>query len=187
LRYGDTAIRRYGDTAIRRYGDTAIPLRCSIFVYIECSVRNRPDIPIAQTVDNTCGHILIVEDDAVVRVMLAAQLQSAGHTVSNAKHGKEALEILQCTEIDLVLLDLWMPEMGGLETLRSMKADPTLTDIPVIMVSGVSDLAHASECIEHGAEDYLCKPVDEDELLACVRESLALGCNDPECRSLPPP
>jgi adenylate cyclase len=106
------------------------------------------------------GRILIVDDSAVHRDLLARRLERAGHDVSIAENGIEALGLTIANGFDLVLLDMMMPGMTGLEVLKRLQADPATRDIPVIMVSANDELSDVVRCIEAGAVDYLSKPVN---------------------------
>ena len=90
--------------------------------------------------------------------MLSRRLRHQGYRVSMAEDGRRALESVRAQSVDLVLLDVLMPEMDGYETLKQIKADPRLRDIPVIMISALNEIQSVVRCIEHGAEDYLPKP-----------------------------
>jgi two-component system cell cycle response regulator len=121
------------------------------------------------------GHILVVEDDLLARTILKRSLESEGHTVETAKSGLEALERLQrlgAASFDVVLLDILMPELDGYETLSRIKAHDGLRHIPVIMISGVDELASVVRCIEMGATDFLPKPFDAAILRARLNASL---------------
>ena len=104
--------------------------------------------------------LLIVDDDEVNRDVLARHLGRQGYATAAAENGIEALEMVHARKFDLMLLDVMMPKMEGYETLRLMKADPHLRDIPVIMISALDDIESVVRCIEMGAEDYLPKPFD---------------------------
>ena len=104
--------------------------------------------------------LLIVEDNEVNRDVLARHLGRQGHATAAAENGIRALQMVRARKFDLMLLDVMMPEMDGYETLRLMKADPHLRDIPVIMISALDDIESVVRCIEMGAEDYLPKPFD---------------------------
>lgn len=106
------------------------------------------------------GLLLIVDDDEVNRDVLARHLGRQGYATAAAVNGIEALEMVRARKFDLMLLDVMMPKMDGYETLRLMKADPHLRDIPVIMISALDDIESVVRCIEMGAEDYLPKPFD---------------------------
>jgi CheY-like chemotaxis protein len=104
------------------------------------------------------GAILIVDDNAINRASLHRRLDRDGHAVAAAANGREALAQARAHTFDLILLDVIMPEMNGLEVLGALKADPQLRHIPVIMISAFHELDSVVRCIEMGAEDYLPKP-----------------------------
>ncbi|MGI8810063.1 MAG: adenylate/guanylate cyclase domain-containing protein [Acidimicrobiales bacterium] len=118
------------------------------------------------------GTILVVDDDPANRDVLSRRLERLGHSVLTATTGTEALTILLSTPVDLVLLDLMMPEMNGYELLERRKADGRLRDIPVIMISAHDDVDSVVECIIMGADDYLPKPFNAVLLEARVDASL---------------
>ncbi len=105
------------------------------------------------------GALLVVDDNAMNRDVVSRQLARKGYQVATAEHGREALEVLNEQPVDLVLLDVIMPEMDGIETLRRIKAQPALRDLPVIMMSSLDEIDGAIRCIEIGAADYLVKPI----------------------------
>jgi len=116
--------------------------------------------------------VLVVDDNNTSRLLLSRRVANLGHRVVTAENGRQALDQLRVEPIDLVLLDIEMPEMDGMAVLGQMKAHPVLRQIPVIMVSGIEDLACVIHCIDQGAEDYLIKPFDPTLLSARVRACL---------------
>lgn len=120
------------------------------------------------------GTLLVVDDNATNRDLLSRQLARQGYTVSTAQNGREALEMLRTQDFDLVLLDILMPEVNGIEVLQQVKGDPGLRDIPVIMISALDEIASVVRCIEMGAEDYLSKPFDPVLLGTRIGASLQL-------------
>ncbi len=104
--------------------------------------------------------ILVVDDNEGNREMLARRLTRQGYRVEVAAGGRQALKTLETTAVDLVLLDVMMPEMDGYEVLQCLKADTRRRDIPVLMISALDELQSVVRCIELGAEDYLSKPFD---------------------------
>jgi class 3 adenylate cyclase len=118
------------------------------------------------------GDLLVVDDNRVNRLLLGRALEQLGHTVSFAENGREALEALRKRRVDLVLLDIEMPEMDGYQVLEALAADPSLRDLPVVMMSSVEEVDSVARCIEMGAEDYLFKPVNPVLLRARVAASL---------------
>jgi class 3 adenylate cyclase len=118
------------------------------------------------------GHLLIVDDNKVNRLLLARTLERLGHTIGFAENGRQALDRLESDPFDLVLLDIQMPEMDGYQVLERLVADPDLRKIPVIMTSSMDDLEIVARCIEMGAEDYLTKPPNPVLLKARINASL---------------
>jgi CheY-like chemotaxis protein len=109
------------------------------------------------TDDDVC--ILIVDDNEDNRYLLARRLQREGWTnLVMAENGREALDRIAKERFDLVLLDIMMPEVNGYEVLERLKADPGTRDIPILMISALSEIESVVRCIELGAEDYLPKP-----------------------------
>ncbi|NET27899.1 adenylate/guanylate cyclase domain-containing protein [Okeania sp. SIO1I7] len=118
------------------------------------------------------GKILVVDDNQVNRELLVRRLKREGHLVTAATNGFQALEIIQSQPFDLVLLDIMMPQMNGYEVLETLKSDPKLRHIAVIMISAVDDIDSIVRCIELGAEDYLSKPFNPTLLKARINACL---------------
>jgi DNA-binding response OmpR family regulator len=118
------------------------------------------------------GRILVVDDDPLNRKLLAKSLEREGHEVHVADGGKACLDVLASTAVDVVLLDILMPDLDGFEVLRRMKDDLELRHIPVVMISGLEDIESVVRCIELGAEDFLPKPFDPVILRARVNAGL---------------
>ncbi len=104
--------------------------------------------------------ILVVDDGEDNRDMLARRLRRQGYEVQTAAGGRAALAALAGSPVDLVLLDVMMPDLDGYAVLERLKADPALRDIPVLMISALDELDSVVRCIQLGAEDYLGKPFD---------------------------
>src|SRR3954471_24063265 len=104
------------------------------------------------------GNVLVVDDHESMRNLLERVLRSQGHMVTTAASGPEALALLRKHPIDLVVLDVMMPEMSGIEVLEEIKANPATHEIPVLVVSADTDTDKVVTCINLGAEDYLLKP-----------------------------
>ena len=121
----------------------------------------------------TGGRILVVDDERLNRMLLRRALENQGHTVSEAENGQLALDSLAGQRFDVVLLDIVMPVLDGYATLEAIKANPALRHLPVIVVSGVEEIASVVRCIEAGATDYLPKPFQPAILQARVEASLA--------------
>ena len=118
------------------------------------------------------GHLLIVDDNKVNRLLLSRNIELLGHRASLAENGRVAMEMLKSQSFDLLLLDIEMPEMNGFEVLEAIKSDTELRELPVIVTSSVEGLDNVVRCIELGAEDYLPKPVNKTLLSARVSSSL---------------
>jgi class 3 adenylate cyclase len=118
------------------------------------------------------GRVLVVDDDEANRDVLNRRLGRMGYAVSQAANGREALEVLEAEPVDVVLLDLAMPEMDGFEWLERRNADARLRDIPTIVISASEDVDSIARSIEMGAEDYLPKPFDPILLEARVEVCL---------------
>lgn len=118
------------------------------------------------------GRILVVDDTEANRDLLSRRLKRNGHVVDTAENGKSALQAAAKSAYDLILLDLMMPEMNGLEVLVRIKADPTLQHVPVMMISALDEIDSIVTCIESGAEDFIPKPFDPVLLAARIEASL---------------
>lgn len=103
------------------------------------------------------GRIVIIDDDPTSRLKLAAAATALGHQAKTIVDGRSGLELLQREGADLILLDLVMPQPDGFEVLQTLKADPGLAQIPVLVISGVEDVADVARAISLGAEDVLPK------------------------------
>jgi UDP-3-O-acyl N-acetylglucosamine deacetylase len=120
------------------------------------------------------GPILIVDDEASIRKSLEGVLNDEGYSCALASNGADALSQLQSLHPSLVLLDIWMPGMDGIETLRRMRAAQPET--PVIMMSGHATISTAIKATKFGASDFIEKPLELDLLLNAIRR--ALGTQD---------
>jgi CheY-like chemotaxis protein len=118
--------------------------------------------------DRDQGRILVVDDNEMNRDVLSRRLQREGHTVKVAASGPEALELLYHEPFDVVLLDIIMPGMNGLQVLEQLKVDPQLRHLPVVMISALDEMDSVVRSIEIGAEDYLPKPFEPAILRARV-------------------
>jgi adenylate cyclase len=121
------------------------------------------------------GTALVVDDSSVNRLLLVKRLETLGLDVLQAENGVEGLAVLAANPgvIDVVLLDVVMPELDGYQTLAAMKADDAMRHIPVLVVSSVEELDSVVRCIELGATDYLTKPINPSILAARIDASLA--------------
>lgn len=113
--------------------------------------------------------ILCVDDERLNIHLYCAILEKAGYTVFPAQSGEQALALLQETDIDLIILDLMMPGMDGIAVLEQIRKTPQLAAIPVVIATAMTDRAMKLKALEHGANDFLAKPLDRPELQLRVR------------------
>ena len=118
------------------------------------------------------AHILVVDDDEPNLEVLVEMLALEHYVVSTATHGFEALAKIAAEKPHLVLLDVMMPELDGFEVCQRIKADPTMGDIPVIMVTALTDVDDLVRGFEAGADDFVTKPFNFDALMARVGSQL---------------
>lgn len=110
--------------------------------------------------------VLVVDDDAVARAQLSALVRAAGYEVSTADHGREAWDALQVARIPVVISDWYMPEMDGPELCRRIRARPNEPYVYFILVTARGGKQQYLAGMEAGADDFIAKPVDPDELRA---------------------
>jgi two-component system cell cycle response regulator len=115
------------------------------------------------------ARILVVDDVEVNVRLLEAKLSSEYFTVITAASGAAALKLAQSEHPDIILLDVMMPEMDGFEVCRRLKADPQTADVPVVMVTALSEVSDRVRGLQAGADDFLTKPVNDIALFARVR------------------
>ena len=120
----------------------------------------------------TRARILVVDDEAAIREYETSLLSELGHEVLTAADGAEALRLACERRPHLVLLDIMMPELSGIEVCRQLRADPRTRDTRIIMVSAVDAKRALEESIIAGADDFLAKPVHALELMVRVRSIL---------------
>lgn len=116
--------------------------------------------------------ILIIEDNADNMALAEEILEDAEFITVQARRAEDGIERLQQGGIDLVLMDMSLPDMDGLEATRIIKADQTLETIPVIGLSAHAMSADREAALEAGCDDYLTKPIDEDALLHMINQFL---------------
>lgn len=123
---------------------------------------------------STGSYVLVVDDIPRNLQIVGTMLRNAGYAIMPATSGAKALEGVRVQLPDLILLDLMMPEMDGLEVCRRLKADPLTQAIPVIFLTASNEMEHLVQGFEVGAVDYVTKPFNPPELLARVRTHLEL-------------
>lgn len=133
----------------------------------------RPVAPGSATIEGE-GAVLVVDDNALNRDLLSRQLARHGYIVDIACDGVEALERLADRAYDVILLDVIMPRLDGVETLQRIRADEKLNDVPVLMLSSLDEVDSAIRCIGLGAEEYLSKPFQPVLLEARIAANVSL-------------
>ena len=118
------------------------------------------------------AYILAVDDEAHIRRLVQINLQRAGHRVDTAADGVEALERIQVERPDMLVLDVTMPRLDGIELLRRLKADPETAGIRVVMLTARAQDADIFEGERSGADLYLCKPFSPVQLMQAVKDIL---------------
>lgn len=124
--------------------------------------------------EDRAGRILIIDDLRENRLLLALHLRAKQYELLEAADGLEGLHIARREQPDLILLDVMMPRMNGYEVCQALKSDPLTQDIPIIIVSALRDASSRVQGIEAGADEFLSRPHDRDELLVRVRSLIQL-------------
>ena len=117
--------------------------------------------------------VLVVDDSQDARELWAMWLQIWGFAVEQAANGLEAIKTARTFQPHLVLMDLWMPIVDGLQATETLKADPHMKDVPVLALSADTVSAVGERAISAGAERFLAKPISPDALLEAIRDSLS--------------
>jgi two-component system cell cycle response regulator len=115
---------------------------------------------------------MVVDDDPDVVSILARHVQREGYVAIQAMSGRDCLQILRERPVDLILLDLMMPDMDGFEVCRALKDNSATADIPIIMVTARDDLEARAEGMRLGVSDFLAKPVFRRQLASRIRAQL---------------
>jgi len=117
--------------------------------------------------------VLVVDDEPLTQDLLRLMLEPAGFRVTGAEHGLEALQKIQQSKPDIMILDVMMPHMDGITVCRKIRSNPETADLPIVMLSGKTHLNAVEEGIEAGANRYLAKPMSRNDLIQNLREVLA--------------
>ena len=123
---------------------------------------------------NEVSTVLVVDDNQQNLELLCAYLEDLECNTIAASNGEQAIEIVKKTPPDLILLDIMMPKMSGFEVCRRLKNDPKTSDIPIIMVTALSELGDIERAINSGTDDFLSKPINKWELITRVKTMLKL-------------
>ena len=129
----------------------------------------------ATLIEPTAPIVLVIEDDPANRALLAALLERAGYRAVTANDGPSGLEAALETAPDVVLLDVGLPGMDGLEICRRLRADPRTVTMPVVLLTGRTSVDDVVAGLDAGADDFLAKPFHEAELLARLRSARRLA------------
>jgi len=146
--------------------DTALVIQDMVSSIPSFSDRDTPS-----KVSERCS-ILVVDDNEMIRDLLTRHLERAGHIVTTAENGRQALRMVETHPFDLILLDVIMPEMNGYQVLQQLKQDERWRDIPVLMISALEEMDIVVRCIDSGADDYMTKPFNPVFLKARINSCL---------------
>jgi DNA-binding response OmpR family regulator len=119
--------------------------------------------------------VLVVDDDPVIQKLLKVNFEMEGYRVLSAADGAEGLEAARAEDPDIIILDIMMPRMNGLEALVALKGDATTQGIPVILLSAKAQAGDVQAGLDRGADAYVTKPFDPLELLDRVGELVRAG------------
>lgn len=124
--------------------------------------------------DVSRSKVLVADDNPQIVELIEAYLEPLGVRVVLAGDGQATFEAVERERPDLVLLDIMMPKRSGYEVCRALKDDPRHRDIPIIMVTALNEVGDMERARESGADGFICKPVNKNELLEEVRDLLKL-------------
>ena len=118
------------------------------------------------------ANILVVDDEKNIRRTLQMVLEGEGFRTTQAETAEDGLKIIADADVDLVILDIRLPEMSGIDALKKIREDASTQRLPVLMVSGHASVAEAVQAVQLGATDFFEKPLDRDRVLVSVRNAL---------------
>jgi len=119
--------------------------------------------------------VLVIDDDPVIVKLLRVNFELEGFNVISAGDGREGVEMARAERPDVVVSDIMMPVMNGLELVSTLKSDPDTADLPVLLLSAKAQMADVQRGFELGADDYVTKPFDPIELIDKVTALAAAG------------
>ncbi len=119
--------------------------------------------------------ILAIDDEKMNREFYRGLLKYKGYNVLNAENGQDALEILRNSSVDLVLLDIMMPGISGFDVLKSIRENKKLQSLPVIIITALADKGNRLKGLQMGADDFITKPFDIDELVVKISSQIKLS------------
>jgi CheY-like chemotaxis protein len=117
----------------------------------------------------------VVDDDDFQRQVLSSILTSEHYSLGFATSGEGALEAIRHKRPDLILMDILMPGMDGIEATRQIKTDPVMAAVPIIIISGQNQRETVLECIAKGAADYIVKPYNKATLISKIQDAIKAG------------
>jgi len=163
-----------GDIEVETRLGQGSAFRFSIDVASTTTLQPRPLTPRITTYAGPRRKVLVVDDIAANRAVLRDMLEAVDFQVSEAANGKEALASAESQQLDLILMDVYMPEMDGLEAIRRLRSEPRLSRSPIIAVSASASKSDAATCLAAGANAFLPKPLVERDLLDAIGNLLQL-------------
>ena len=116
--------------------------------------------------------VLVVDDDQLATKAVVQLLERRGFTMLTALNGREGLTILANTPVDVLVLDVMMPEMSGLDVCRTLRSDGRFAELPVILLTGCDDIETRAAGMKLGVSEFLCKPFAHHELIARINNQL---------------
>ncbi|BAY23114.1 multi-sensor hybrid histidine kinase [Calothrix sp. NIES-2100] len=131
------------------------------------------DSPTAETTPSHAPLILLVEDNEANISTVSSYLKAKGYCILLANNGQEAIDLTTKHQPDLILMDIQMPGMDGLEAIRQIRHDPQLVDIPIVALTALAMTGDRDRCLEAGANDYLSKPVKLKQLASTIQDLLS--------------
>ena len=138
----------------------------------ECAPHIESARALSAMADSILPTVLVVDDDDFERKIMSELLATENYRLVFAAGGVEALNILRKMQPELILMDIMMPDLNGIETTRRLKTMPQFANVPVIMVTGKSEGAAVRDSMKVGATDFVVKPCDRDMLMAKVVRAL---------------
>lgn len=178
----EARLRRYSDSVIMKSAQAHRRLQSKIERFLSEAVAAppapAPALPTAQAPREAAGpastelagkRILVADDDPRNLFAIVAVLERQGARISTATNGRKALDHLATHEVDLLLLDIMMPEMDGYQTLSALRADARLAGLPVIVLTAKALPADREKILASGADDFIAKPVNYEQLIATLR------------------
>lgn len=114
--------------------------------------------------------VLVVDDDKTTRKMISLILKSKGYEVVTAENGIEALQKLGLERINLILTDMNMPYMDGIEFIKQVRANPDIANIPIVMITTEADEDEKRRAFEAGVDDYLVKPTNAEQISESMKK-----------------